>query len=203
VIEFLSHLPDTEKVAIIALGGVTFSAIIAFVGIIVSAVIAYTSSRRSNYINSVTIERSKWISALRINISELSKEAMTLNYKVMYKEQFFSSLEYYEYNERMNGLKSLIRLQLNPFGEIDQNILTILMYIDALSIDISDKNISQFNNLLIVHAQWLLKAEWERVKYEAAGFFGKRKIDRKLKEHSASYRSFCQAEGRIPSVLGR
>jgi hypothetical protein len=59
--------------------------------------------------------------------------------------------------EKINRLISLVSLQLNPFGEIDKNILTILAKMPALAGSPNGQKLRIADELLIKHSQWLLK----------------------------------------------
>ncbi len=72
----------------------------------------------------------------------------------------------------MDELSPLIKLQLNPFGEIDRNIVNLLDRLASraapLLTDNSDpETLFTADKLLIEHSRWLLKAEREKVKSEA------------------------------------
>lgn len=183
VLSKLLALPDTDKVALIALCGVIFSALI-----------AYTTSKRSLYINSVTIERSKWIDALRTNIANFSRLAVTLHHKENLNDIDWRSREASQYIEKMNGLISLIKLQLNPNGIYDRNIIILLDSITAYANSHDYRSLIRLDAQLISHSQWLLKAEWEKVKFEAAGVLRKVWILAKIKIHERRYRDFCGSE---------
>ena len=157
-VEWIAGLPDTDKVALIALSGVLISALIAFI-----------SAGHSLYINSVTVERSKWINALRTNISDFSKLIRTFHYKTNYENLSLTSPENTKYIEELHGLIALIKLQLNPKGSFDSNIITILGQMPSKAQSKSDLDVLRMDDLLIAHCQWLMKAEWERVKLEASG----------------------------------
>ena len=72
------------------------------------------------------------------------------------------SREREEYTKKINRLISLIRLQLNPFGEIDQTILSLLESMPALAEQQDGAPLRTADDRLIKHSQWLLKAEWEK-----------------------------------------
>ncbi|MGO9238896.1 MAG: hypothetical protein ACLP4V_34110 [Methylocella sp.] len=166
---------------------------------IVAGVISFLISRRSIYINSVTVERSKWIGELRTNIANLSSHVLGINQKLFndHDLKYYNSAEFYQQSQEIHRLTSLIKLQLNPFGEIDKNIMRILDDFER-----SSKNPASFSwagkdYLLLAHAQWLLKAEWEKVKYEAAGFPRKPWLWMKAVLHMCRYRKFAKADGAI------
>jgi hypothetical protein len=165
---------------------------------IVAAAVSYLVARRSIYINSVTVERSKWIGELRTNIARLSGQILTINQKQIFNRKFgVSDPEYHQYTEEIHRLTSLIKLQLNPFNEIDKNILLIL---DELENSLNEPHSHMWflaDRLLIQHAQWLLKAEWEKVKFEAASNFCKPFLWCKSRRRIRQYRLFSEDDGRV------
>jgi hypothetical protein len=181
---------------------VVFAAVVALFGAIVSAIIALLISRRTTYLTAVTAERSKWIDKLRNNIAELAGICAYIHSKgtatglTAYSE---SSPEYDELLMKIENLEALIQLQLNPRGRIDQNIIEILQKIAHLA-KMHDFRMYSAHWLLIHHAQWLLKEEWETVKYEAAGSV--RRIVATLKRwwRARQYRKFCEWDGSLADI---
>lgn len=130
---------------------------------------------RNVYINSITAERSKWLDKLRINLSAY----YSLSASVAYRRRTFPSITDSEIRkkqisdrfvdlEKLEERASLLRLQLNPKGIIDGNVLSIIEHLQAHQ-DRDGDDLSKLRDLLLSHAQWLLKAEWEKVKWEAGG----------------------------------
>jgi hypothetical protein len=153
-----------------------------------SAEIAALNSARSVYSTAVTTERSKWINALRENIASLSGNLRTLSYNAATTAP---DPEIKKNAVRdVNKLISLIALQLNPFGVIEGNIRALIDKLPSLA-DRSDTSLlRKYDTLLIEHSRWLLKAEWNKVKAEAAGT-----------DHSAAelqyldeYKQFCEKQ---------
>jgi hypothetical protein len=108
---------------------VTTSAVIAVSGAIISAFVSAFISRRTNYLNVVTAERSKWIEKLRGNLAEYSAVAHAVFYKAKnedWSEGGKTSPEYYALLRELQDLRSLLKLQLNPKGEVDQNVLVLI-----------------------------------------------------------------------------
>ncbi|HEY5504561.1 MAG TPA: hypothetical protein VIK28_05330 [Sedimentisphaerales bacterium] len=169
------------------------AALIAFVPAIVAAFVSLLISRRSIYINSVTVERSKWIGELRSNIASLSGLVLDINQKLIFVEGYELSEPYHQSAQEIHRLTSLIKLQLNPFNEIDKNIIRIL---DNFEQSFQNPRTSRWagdDYLLVAHAQWLLKAEWEKVKLEAAGCPKKLSLWLKAKIHMRRYRKFANS----------
>jgi hypothetical protein len=187
LVEWINSLPDSAKVALIALTGV-----------LISALIAFTSARKSLYINSVSIERSKWIERLRQNIATCSGQLLTLSLKITGGDDFAKTKECTDYADKINALVSLIKLQLNARGRIDRNIIKILDALPTLALQKNPDKFFAMEHLLILHSQWLLKMEWQTVKYEAAGIFRKTGLRLKAVVLMCRYRNFELSEGRIP-----
>jgi hypothetical protein len=173
-------------------------AIIAVCGVLISALIVFVASRKTLYLNAVTSERSKWIDNLRKNIASYSGEVRTLN--MMATNQYFLSNGHKQSVEKINALTTLIKLQLNPFNEIDQNLIILLDIIPSLAEQQSSVKLIRNDNLLVMHSQYLLKAEWEKVKFESRGICLKVWLWFKAKCHMRRYRKFCRGEGRIDRV---
>jgi hypothetical protein len=180
---------------------VLLSAAIAVSGVILSGFVSALVSRRTNYLNVVTAERSKWIEKLRSSLAKYSAVSHAVFYKAKtenYEPGSKTSPEYYSLIRELQDLRSLLKLQLNPRGKIDQNIIVLIDYIYDLSLTWTFANeLAVTERLLIRHAQWLLKAEWEKVKSEARGPF--RKIGSKYSELRSvrEYQHFASNEGAI------
>ena len=179
-----NSLPDTTKVALIALCGV-----------IVSALLAWMSGRKSLYVNAVTVERSKWINALRENIASFSGKLRTLSFRAETKklddEARLTAVA------EINNLISLIHLQLNPFGEIEQKVATILERMPMLAEKADGSQLRDADKLLIAHCQWLLKAEWDKVKYEVRSPLMRPWFWLRAKCYLHRYRQFCRCRGNL------
>jgi len=172
---------------------------VAIIAAIIGAGVSYVIAGRNVYINSITAERSKWIEKLRTNIAAYSAAiAHTKLRSVGAQENQAVLLR--EKLEQVNDLAALIQLQLNPRGKIDRNILKIVETICVRSTT-SVKLIQRADDLLISHAQWLLKAEWEKVKYEARGPIYRlwhRKADNHLIEE---YEQWCSQQYPIEVLI--
>lgn len=151
---------------------------------LISAFFNYFISRRTTYLNSVTVERSKWIDKLRTNISTFSGLVRTLSFRSATDKK---TSEYLQTIEKVNGLISLITLQLNPEGEIDRKLICLLERIPSLAEKQNSDALVRADKLLIAHSQWLLKAEWEKVKAEARG----QRVWDGYYRHLCKYRQFC------------
>jgi hypothetical protein len=180
---------------------VIIAAVIAFLGVVISATISLSISRRASYLTSVTAERSKWIDKLRNNIADLLGLCAFMYYKRTYDTSFKygQSPDPDELRQKVETLVATIRLQLNPEGTIDQNMIEILKHIVFLAD--RGKNagfVAQW--LLTRHSQWLLKEEWETVKSEAAGWWRRRGIAVKRRQRARAYGVFCGGEGSLKEL---
>ena len=146
------------------------AAIVALFGVVISLVVSRSIANKAAYLSSVTVERSKWIDKLRTNLSEFLGSAAYLNHKVLIDNSptkaYRISPDHDELVRKLETLDAFIRLQLNPFAKIDQNIIALLDKIPTLA-DTLDPRFRTAFNLLIRHSQWLLKDEWEKVKFES------------------------------------
>lgn len=147
-------------------------ALIALVGAIAGTITSYIVAGRTVYINSITAERSKWIEKLRVNIATYSGELAATMFRIQTMDieeegnAAQSIASFREAVESLNRSASTIQLQLNPWGEIDKNILFIMESV-VLRLTTDVELVDRADKLLIAHARWLLKAEWEKVKFEA------------------------------------
>lgn len=179
--------------------------VIALGGALSGAAMSYMIASRAQYINTITLERSKWIEKLRVNIASYSSELMRLATSLIQHrmgEDVGAESERRVFDS-VNGIervKHLIELQLNPWGEIDKNILKILdgfKYGGGLNATHSRR----FNKLLIEHSRWLLKMEWEKVKYEARGPIYRLCNCRYESKWLKAYKQWVRAEGSYVAVL--
>ena len=140
------------------------AAIIAFFGVVLSALISLAISRRSSFIMAVTAERSKWIDKLRENIAEL----LSL-FSAIYLMKEKNTPEADAKREKADRLIAVITMQLNPENEIDKNMIALLPNLIA-SVEANSDEYRGIEEEFIIHAQFLLKEEWEKVKFEAMGW---------------------------------
>jgi vacuolar-type H+-ATPase subunit I/STV1 len=147
--------------------GLTF--IVGAVGLIVGAFnlkLTLRTTRESRFINTVTAERVKWIQELRSNISKFC--GATFSYAAIYAGKPSStSTEAVELLKDIDRLGFLIRLQLNPKEEPDQQIEAITKKIPNLIEQPKLHQLTATLEELTTATQALLKKEWEKVKQEA------------------------------------
>jgi low affinity Fe/Cu permease len=150
-------------------------ALIALTGVMAGALVTYLNAARTVYITSITVERSKWIDKLRINIAGASGALLeaALKMKLRRDREVTNSRvtldEIEKAVSKSNEYIALVQLQLNPFGAIDRNLLKLLEGFD-LQEDTAWEAVLDYDKAVIAHSQWLLKIEWEKVKYEARGW---------------------------------
>lgn len=195
-----------------ALGGgapaaTLMAAFLSLIAVTFGVVSTYATSRRSVYINSITVERSKWIEKMRQGIANYSAAMGRRIYRVRrFREEhgphrsLKTSPEANQALEDLNAAVSVIQLQLNPEGLIDRNILALLEGI--IVTDRAEFSLLQkADKLLISHAQWLLKSEWQEVKYEAGGFIYRRTRWMGRWRRRRAYRKWLRGDGAVGPLL--
>jgi hypothetical protein len=175
----------------------TISAVIAVSGVLFSVLVSALISRRTNYLNAVTVERSKWIDKLRNNISECVGALGYLHFQTVLDSDFCISPERNELVKKTEVMIAVIKLQLNPNAQIDRNIIALLGALPFLAEKSDDDKYRDAEQLLIRHSQFLLKEEWEKVKYEARGPTKHLWTWPKSIRRSCQYRKFSRGEGSI------
>jgi len=182
-------------------------AFIAMIGALAGVVTSYFVAGRTVYINSITAERSKWIEKLRTNIATYSGLLAELSFtlleqKLLSEKGSGSASMVINVLTKINNIASVVQLQLNPWNEIDKNLLRLIDSVvirdgtDHLLVDRADK-------LLIAHSQWLLKAEWEKVKYEAHGGVYRWWHNDDDKKRLEKYRAWAAGEGELEQVIAQ
>ncbi|WP_315759346.1 hypothetical protein [Bradyrhizobium sp. SZCCHNRI2007] len=166
----------------------------------VAAIVSSLASRKTIYVNAVTAERAKWIEKLRANVATYPAEAHNLFYKAKTEDWGGELSE--EYLRQLRELRSRnteLKLRLNPRGEIDRNIIRIVDNIFLAARKWTDTTeLQTLERLLCTHAQWLLKAEWEKVKAEARWSVFAKHIEAR---YLAEYREWTRkSENQIPDV---
>jgi hypothetical protein len=179
------------------------AAAIALLGVVFAALISFSVSRRASYLTSVTAERAKWIDKLRTNIAELAALCVIEHYKYTQvggdRTAYDRSSEHAASLQRIETLAATIRLQLNPQASIDQNIIQILDHFYHFA-ERGDYRVFDAHWLIIRHSQWLLKEEWETVKYEASGWIRRCLLTMNRRRRERDYRDFCSNEGSLTEI---
>jgi gas vesicle protein len=190
------------------------TALFALLSAIIAAVVTLLVADRTRYVNAVTTQRSAWIEKLRNNIAKYSGRirhvANTItNIRSSEKADLKTELEKQlsSFVSELNELNPLIKLQLNPFGEIDRNIVTLLDKLTLLAAPLKDVDPAKFfkaDELLIEHSRWLLKAEWDKVKSEARwtvrGWVLRNRVEEQERDHLDLYRAFVRCDGSLSKI---
>ena len=160
-------LEDPTRVGVVA---AWFTGGAAIISVIISAVVSTIVSRRSVYINAVTAERSKWIEMLRGTISKMSAAAdRVVTLRKAKTVDYAESVEWATDTQELHRLMSDLMLRLNPTEPEALNLLKAARKLNAAARLHSSAAVILADEIMVRHAQWVLKGEWERVKEEAAG----------------------------------
>ena len=122
----------------------------------------YNTSRRTTFINTVTSQRIKSSEQLRQDISSFC--GLTYNWSVSNME---GKPEEQEIIKEIDRLRHVIRLRLNPQGEYDKTIESLIYEIPKYTHHVHEDKLKEKINELIIATQHLLKIEWDKVKLES------------------------------------
>ncbi|MGV3611702.1 MAG: hypothetical protein ACO1N0_12170 [Fluviicola sp.] len=147
-----------------------FGIIVSFIVGSLGLIIGVRNSKKTIFINSVTSMRAKWIDTVRESISEFCGLACQLKY----------SFDNNDKMERIQELRFLIRLKLNPKDKFDKKLVEKLDEIVGLLSNGDFTSIELKINDLVVLSQDMLKLEWEGVKEESKRGNLSKKFKRKL-----------------------
>jgi hypothetical protein len=123
----------------------------------------YQNTRRTSFINTVTSERVKWIAHVRETISRFC--GLTYHWAVSPQLQGTSGGE--DVLREIDTLRHLIPLQLNPDGELERDIVRLVVEIPHATDPKKTDLLWELLDKLILKTQLMLKEEWEKVKDEA------------------------------------
>lgn len=171
-----------------------FAGLAAVTAALVGALVSYLVARRSVYINSVTAERSKWIEALRQTISKFSGAAGRISARRRQGE-YSPTQDWAEDTEKLRVLLADLTLRLNPTEVEAGNLLRAARKVDAAARIHSPSALILADEIMIRHAQWVLKAEWEQVKREASGFLQGPQFWVRRRRRAKEYREFLLRDG--------
>lgn len=185
-------------------------ALIPLFGVLGGALASWIVASRNVYINSITAERSKWLEKIRSTISEFQAAVTIFNFRSDYvdavarqkKEGNPVEQADFEALERISRLAVTIQLQLNPDGETDQNIIALVRQM-SISRFGEGRLLVRAEDLLTRHCQWLLKAEWEKVKWEAGSILYKARHCLDERRRLRAYRDFAAGPGSIGDTVSR
>ncbi len=125
--------------------------------------------KKTTFINCVTAARVKWIDNLRENIATFCGLTHHFHWSSISEEQEAVVLE------KVDRLRRIIQLQLNPNEEYSKKIIDLVTNEipnlagktdEIVPID-EDPPLDKALNELVLTSQLLLKEEWDRVKEEA------------------------------------
>lgn len=171
-------------------------------GALVSALVSWFVARRNVYVNAITAERSKWLDKIRQNVADHSAIVTSIT-ALSVADGAGETSTLAAKGEKITELtrvESMIRLQLNPSGRIDGHIIRMLRNTDIFTPD-ALVLISELTDKMVLHFQFLLKAEWETVKWEAGGLLSRLLILLKAWKRSHAYTSFLEEDGRYDHIL--
>jgi hypothetical protein len=184
----------------VATAAIVAACIAALVSLIVAA-FTWRTANHTMYLNAVTAERSKWIGKLRENIAKLLGVCGAIHLAL----PDASSPEARALREKADRLMALIQMQLNPNNQVDANIIALLPRLVKASQNVQG-DYRALEKAVIMHAQCLLKEEWEKVKLESISLppSSSKNIflfERKLRE--LRYLDFCKtAESKVERADG-
>lgn len=174
-------------------GGAIFAAL-------VSALVSYLVAHRSVYINAVTAERSKWIEAMRSTISSYSGLAGKMSARQKQDPKYQKGAEFAADGELLQKLLSDLTLRLNPTEQEARDLLRVAKKLDQTVRLHRQVDYTLVNEIMIRHAQWVTKAEWEQVKREASGVLaGPYFLYRKWRRGRA-YLAFLKSDGSLDQL---
>jgi hypothetical protein len=163
-------------------------------------VVSYLVAHRSVYINAVTAERSKWIEAMRATISSYSGLAGKMSARQQQDPKYQKSAEFATDGELLQKLLSDLTLRLNPTEREARDLLRVARKLDQAVRVHRPVDYTLVNEIMIRHAQWVTKAEWEQVKREASGLLaGPYFLFRKWRRGRA-YAAFLKRDGSLEQL---
>lgn len=157
---------------IIQIISITISFIVGLSGLVIGII----NSRKTIYINSVTTLRTKWLNEMKDYISEFC--GLTYNYGISNLPRNSHS----ELVEKIDKLRYLIKLNLNPKDEFDKLIIEKIDLIPTLT---NRKNFGELTkelDELTFLSQKMVKLEWEGIKAEAKSGILKESEKEKLRK---------------------
>lgn len=185
-------------------GGTTALAIvvaaIGLAGALGGALTSYFVASKSVFVTAITAQRMAWIADLKQNISLLLSH-LTMVRSHIQTGNLYEQKDLVKTFESMNQLSRKIELQLNPFGDIDQNLICLIKEIYVSVSAVKQSDLEKLCDALLEHSRWMLKAEWERVKYEARGPFGKLASIPKLIRLRTRYRKYSKDDNLLQKAI--
>lgn len=121
------------------------------------------NSKRTTFINTVASERIKWIQNTRETISALCGRSY---YWVMTQDEI-STEESNEIRKEVDKLRVLVKLQLNPKSEKDEELIKLIDKIGEYTHSSHAENMKKLLEDIVKKSQLLLKDEWDKVRDES------------------------------------
>lgn len=137
------------------------SVIIAFIVGLAGLIIGIINSKKTIYINSITTLRTKWLNEMKDYISEFC--GLTYNYGI----SNLPRSSHTDLVERIDKLRFLIKLNLNPKDDFDKLILEKIDVIPTLTNKRDFTELTKELDELTILSQKMVKLEWEGIKAEA------------------------------------
>lgn len=134
---------------------------ITFLVSLMSLSVSLRNSKKTLYINSITASRIKWITVTRENISEFC--GLTHHFALTDLDEREKRM----ITEKIDRLRYLIKLQLNPNDNFDRKIMAKIDLIPNLTESSRHVELETEINELVKLTQDLLKLEWEGAKLES------------------------------------
>lgn len=119
-------------------------------------------NRRTTFVNTVTSQRIKWIEQLRQDIGAFCGIVYHWSHSEMEGKP-----EEGEMIREFDRLRHVIRLRLNPLGELDQTIESLIKEIPHYTDPRQQNKLADALERMTKATQTLLKEEWDKVKCES------------------------------------
>lgn len=195
-------------------------ALIGLGGVISGVVSGFVTTSRSLYINSITVERNKWLEKLRSNIAAFATEARAISLEMAFDEKkkkdwekvcedidpseemlppmpvLETTSKLIAHFRKIQELSYTLQLQLNPAGVIDRQIIRILTS-GGINNPRDMRRMTRTAKILVLHSQWLLKAEWEKVKFEGGSPWYRWKHRQDEAKREAAYLEWVEGPGSL------
>jgi hypothetical protein len=187
----------TKDIATSPVVAAWFTTVGAVIVALISALVSSFVAHRSVYINTVTTERSRWIEAMRKIISTYSGAAGKISARRKLDSQYEKSADWASDTENLQKLLSDLTLRLNPTEVEAKHLLTAAKTLDRAARIHSPAAFILANEVMVRHAQWVAKAEWERVKQEASGWLATPIFAWRNLRRQQAYNAFLQTDGSL------
>ena len=99
--------------------------------------------------------------------------------------------------ERLQTALVELTLRLNPTEREARNLIFAAKKLDQATRLHSPPAVLLANELMVRHAQWVLKAEWDQVKWEASGSFRRIGLYWRRRRRRRAYDAFLRKDGSL------